>query len=143
MNAIKSFMLISLLMVLIPAAYAADKGHEGMGSMGQSSGMMMQGGGMGMMDMDQSRDRIKSMQRLMDRMHQTTDSGQRRKLLREHMDQMQKFMGDMRGMMMGPGMKGSGSGMSMDDRQKWMEQRLDFMQQMMEQMIEQQSQMMK
>jgi hypothetical protein len=99
--------------------------------------MMKQGGGMGMMDMDRAQDRIKSMQQLMDRMHGTKDAGKRQKLLREHMEEMQKFMGDMRGMM-GPGMKGGGS-MPMEDRQKFMGQRLDIMQQM----LEQQSQMLK
>lgn len=132
-----------MMVGLSAAAFADERGHNGMSAMGQLSNLMMQGGGMGMMDMDHSRDRIQSMQRLMDRMHQTTDAGQRRKLLREHMEQMQKFMGDMHGMMMGPGMKGGGNGMSMDDRQKMMEQHLDLMQQMMEQMLEQQFQMMK
>jgi len=139
----KSVVIVLVSVGLSAAAFADERGQEGMGSMGQSPGMMMQGGGMGMMDMDRSRDRIQSMQRLMDRMHQSTDSVKRRELLREHMEQMQKFMGDMRGMMMGPGMKGGSGGMPLEDRQKMMEQRLDLMQQMMEQMLEQQSQMMK
>jgi hypothetical protein len=142
MKIVKSIVLISTLVIVSSAAVADERGQQGMGPMGQSSGMMMQGGGMGMMDMDRAQDRIKSMQQLMDRMHQTTDSGKRQKLLREHMEEMQKLMGNMRGMMMGPGMKGGGS-MSMEDRQKLMGQRLDIMQQMMEQMLEQQSQMMK
>ena len=49
-------------------------------------------------------------------------------------------MGDMHGMM-GAGMMGDD--MSMEDRQRLMNQRMDMMQQMMEQMLEQQSQMMK
>jgi len=116
-------------------------------------GSMMQG--QGMMDMDRMQERFKSMQQLMDRIHKTDDHGARQKLMREHMQEMQKTMMGMRGMMMGPGMMPGGSGgkmgsgmmgggammggkgMSTDDRQKTMEQRLDVMPQTMEQMVEQ------
>jgi hypothetical protein len=130
--------LITSPVIFSSGAVADERSHDGMGSMGQSSGMMMRGGGM---DMDRAQDRIKSMQQVMDRIHKTNDPGKRRTLLREHMEDMQKLMGDMRGMMMGPSMKGGG--MSMEDRQNLIGQRLDIMQQMMEQMMEQQSQMMK
>jgi hypothetical protein len=60
-----------------------------MGGMGQSSGMMMQGGGMGMMDMNSMQDRLKFMQQLMDRVGKTNDPAKRRMLIREHMEEMQ------------------------------------------------------
>ena len=138
-----SMVVVSTLILSATSVYGDMQPRQGMGAMGQSSGMMMQGGGMGMMDMNRAQERFKSMQQLMDRMHSTTDAGKRRSLMREHMQEMQAFMGDMRGMMMGPGMQGGGKGMSMDDRQQVMEQRLNLMQQMMEQMMEQQSQMMR
>jgi len=58
------------------------------------------------------------------------------------------MMGNMRGMMMGPGMMMQGGpkekmdnspmgNMPMDERQKMMERRVDMIQQMMEQMMEQ------
>ena len=148
-----SLVLVSSLIILASSAFSDERPHQGMGGMGQSSGMMMQGSGMGqssgmmmqgggkgMMDMNSMQERIKSMQQLMDRMGKTNDPAKRRTMLREHMEQMQKLMGDMHGMM-GAGMMGDD--MSMEDRQRLMNQRMDMMQQMMEQMLEQQSQMMK
>jgi len=140
------------------SASAQEQRHPGMNPGGPSQGAMMQGGGT--MDMGQMQKRVQSMQQLMDRIHKSDDPAARRKLLNEHMREMQQTMMDMRGMMMGggmmqggpgatmgPGMMGGGGmmnggkGMTMEDRQKMMEQRLDMMQQMMEQMLEQQSQM--
>jgi hypothetical protein len=140
MKIVKSLAMVSSLIILTSPAFGDDRPHQGMGGMGPSSGTMMQGGSMGMMDMHGLQDRLKSMQQLMDRLEKTNDPANRRALMREHMEQMQKLMGDMHGMM-GPGMMGGN--MSTDDRQKFMGQRLDIMQQMMEQMLEQQSQMMK
>lgn len=143
--------------VIGASASAQDQRHPGMNPGGPSQGAMMQGGGM--MDMGRMQERMQSMQQLMERIHESDDPAARRKLLNEHMQKMQQTMMDMRGMMMGggmmqggpgtkmgPGMMGGGGmmngdkGMTMEDRQKMMEQRLDLMQQMMEQMLEQQSQ---
>lgn len=135
-----SLVVISSLIILTSPAYGDERPHQGMGDMGPSSGMMVQGGGMGMMNMSGMQDRFKSMQQLMDRLGKTNDSAKRRALMHEHMEKMQKLMGDMNGMM-GPGIMGGN--MSIEDRQKSMYQRMDIMQQMMGQMLEQQSQMMK
>ncbi|MEJ2652428.1 MAG: hypothetical protein P8173_11690 [Gammaproteobacteria bacterium] len=65
--------------------------------------MMMQGGGMGMMEINSMQDRLKSMEKLMDRVGKTNDPAKRRMLMCEHMEQMQELMGNMHGMM-DPGM---------------------------------------
>lgn len=135
------FLTLALLSMIltVPLAYSSDHPHQGISGMGQSSGMMMQGNNMGMMDMNRMQDRINTMQQLMERITRTGDPAKRQSLMLEHMQQMQKIMGDMHGMM-GPGMMGN---MSLEERHKFMGQRLDIMQQMMEQILEQQSQMMK
>ncbi|MEJ2553484.1 MAG: hypothetical protein P8164_12750 [Gammaproteobacteria bacterium] len=51
--------------------------------------MMMQGGGMGMMEINSMQDRLKSMEKLMDRVGKTNDPAKRRMLMCEHMEQMQ------------------------------------------------------
>ena len=135
-----SLVVISSLIILTSPAFGDERPHQGMSCMGPSSGMMMQGGGMGMMNMSGMQDRFKSMQQLMDRLGKTNDPAKRRALMHEHMEKMQKLMGDMNGMM-GPGIMGGN--MSIEDRQKIMYQRMDIIQQMMGQMLEQQSQMMK
>ena len=140
MKSASYLVLVSSLIILASPAFGDDRPHQGMGGMGQSSGTMMQSGGMGMMNMQGMQNRFNSMQQLMDRMDKTNDPAKRRTLMHEHMQQMQNLMADMHGMM-GPGMMGGK--MSMEDRQKFMYQRMDIMQQMMEQMLEQQSQMMK
>ena len=153
--------LIALLVlssaVIGASTSAQEQRHPGMNPGGTSQGAMMQGGGT--MDMGRIQERMQSMQQLMERIHKSDDPAARRKLLKQHMRDMQQTMMDMRGMMgggmmqggpggkMGSGMMGGGGmmnggkGMTMEDRQMMIEQRLDLMQQMMEQMLEQQSQM--
>jgi len=130
---------------------ADDAHHPGTDPQGATQGAT-QGApvqGQGMMDMNRMQERMKDMQQLMDRIHKTDDPATRQKLMSEHMQDMQKAMNEMRGMMMGPGMMqggpggkmgsgimGDGKGMPMEDRQKMMGQRLDMMQGMMEQMME-------
>ncbi len=92
---------------------------------------------------------MKSLQQQMDKIHKTTDSKARQKLMDAHMEAMQESMTAMRGMG-GPMMKGGGKhdGMMMgaqkggkqdDDivkSQEMMNKRLDMMQMMMEQMMQ-------
>lgn len=85
------------------------------------------GMGMGMMDMN----RMQEMHKAMERIQQSQDPAERKRLMHEHMEQMQKMMTGMHGMMG----KGMGGGMSVEDRQQMMEKRMDMMQGMMEQMM--------
>lgn len=127
---------------VVSTSLMADEAHP-LGTDPQSDTRGAMTPGQGMMDIDHMQERMKSMQQLMERIHKTDDPATRRKLMSEHMQEMQKVMIDMRGMMMGPdmmqggpgGKMGNGKGMPMEDRQKMMEQRLDMMQQMMEQMM--------
>ncbi len=128
----KKIAISTLLMcaVALPLAQADDKHHPQQGSEAAATPATpsSQGMGMGMMDMN----RMQDMQKTMERAQLSTDPAERQRLMQEHMDQMHKMMGDMRGMM---GM-GAGGGMSAEDRQQMMEKRMDMMQGMMEQMME-------
>lgn len=131
--------------IIASSAQGEERHHP---EQAQASGQSMSAPGKGtMMDMDRMQSQMQAMQQTMDSVSKTDDPDQRMQMMQKHMTQMHDMMGDMRGMM-GPGMMmqgekkgtmGSGpqGGMSMDDRQKMMERRMDMMQQMMEQMMAQ------
>jgi hypothetical protein len=97
--------------------------------------------------MTHMQERMKTMQEQMNRIRETTDPEERKKLLQEHMQTMQEQMKDMRAMggemmmgMMGPGGgRGAGGGGMMNPkaRGKMMQDRMDMMQMMMEHMMDQ------
>lgn len=124
--------VVLALSVALPAAYADDRHHPAKGSevaAGSSLPSSPPDKGMGMMmDMD----RMQEMHKMMERIHQSKDPAERQRLMQEHMEQMHKMMSDMQGMMG----KGTGAGMSAEDRQQMMQKRMDMMQGMMEQMME-------
>ena len=93
---------------------------------------------------------LEEMQALMDKLHVTSDSAERRGLLIEHRIQMAEMMGDMRSsredMMMGMMGGGPRSGGAMPEgekqRQYMIEKRLDMMDHMMEMMMQRDEMMM-
>lgn len=84
-------------------------------------------------EMGMTSEQMKKMQAQMDKIRQTQDPEERRKLLAEHQKSMQEAMQSMRGM--GGGMM-MGGAMGPDHRMQMMEHRMDMMQMMMEQMMQ-------
>ncbi len=79
-------------------------------------------------------DLMQKMQGQMQRIRETKDPAERRKLMDEHQKSMQEGMNMMHGMMGGG--KPAAGGMKPEARMGMMEQRMDMMQMMMEQMMQ-------
>ncbi|GBE10818.1 hypothetical protein BMS3Abin12_01391 [bacterium BMS3Abin12] len=92
MIGLKSLMMAASLAFLVPAAYAGAPAN------GTAKPMMQMQG------------RLQQMQRTMDRIRATKNPRERRRLLRQHMREMQKAMSMMGSCMMGGGMMGGGKG---------------------------------
>lgn len=128
----KSLKLCGAVIVLSALMFnpllAADAPRGGQGMMGGSGGMMShpEGGMMapsqgGMMNMDRMHDRVMGMDRVMERLHEENDPAARRRLMQDHMNQMQETMRGMQGMM------GSQDPARMDMMQTMMEQMMNHM----------------
>ena len=105
----------------------------------------------------QWQERMNTMHEQMDRIHQTKDPQERQRLLEEHWRTMDEQMADMRSMegMMGGMMSGMHGGMrgnrgrggmhmmDPDERDTYMQDRMDMQQMMMEQMMQHNREMMR
>jgi hypothetical protein len=95
---------------------------------------------MGTVAMPRMRDKMKSMQDLMARIHSSKSPGERQQLLRKHSKAMQEQMGMMRGMSGVQDGPSKGQGMMNHDMMdhQTMQSRMDMMQMMMDQMLQHQ-----
>ena len=136
----------AMQMTTVYAAENQQPNKQSMNSEMPGSGMMEKG------NMEMMKQNMHKMMQQMKKIHATNDPAERKQLMHDHMQNMQKNMKMMRGMgggmMMGmtsdkmKGNKMTAKGMNSKDMgqsQQMMEQRMDMMQMMMEQMMGQMS----
>jgi hypothetical protein len=146
----KKLLIGSAIVVLCagaPVVYADDAHHPKEDSASGSSVADVQ--------MGKAQEHMKQARALMDKLRDTKDPAERKKLMRQHTQTMRETMDMMRnmpmGMMgggqgMGMGMMGTGKGQApmggMMPMHQMMEDRMEMMQMMMEQMFERQEMLM-
>lgn len=124
--------LLAGIMAVSPLALAQQGGGKGAGM--QSGQGMMGGKGQGMQSGDQARDRMQDMDRLRDRIHQTDDPAERRRLMNEYHNRIQQGMRNL------DNRSGPGPNATQQERMQHMENRMNEMHNMMRHMWEYQDQ---